>query len=105
MSVRCKFVLLFSFALYCVGCAGTFDDLRIRNQESNIYVGMTYNEVVTIVGREANTIVDTVQRGVDADGEWMIWIVGVTRGFGNSNFSSTYTFKFRNGKLIEWWKS
>jgi len=98
------FILISIFIL--TGCATYFTDVKIRQQESKLYVGMPYESVVRIVGREPNTAYDTIKQGTDSEGKWFIWVVGASSVFySDSNAISTYTFKFRNGKLVEWWNS
>lgn len=99
-----RLALVLIFALTLTGCATYFTDVKIRKQESMLYVGMPYSEVVKIVGREPNTGYDTIRRGVDKEGEWLTWVVGQSSVFrSDSNLTTTYTFKFRNNRLAEWW--
>jgi hypothetical protein len=99
-------ILVFVAILISSGCATCFEDLHIRQQEASLYTGMSYYEVVKIVGREPNPARDTILQGTDSEGQWMTWVVGQSKLLrSNSNFTQTYHLKFRNRKLTEWWSS
>jgi hypothetical protein len=102
-----KKVLLVVLSVFVLsGCSTYFTDLHIRKQEAFLYVGMSYYDVVSIVGREPNPARDTILQGTDSGGQWMTWVVGRSNMLrANSNFCQTYHLKFRNGKLTEWWSS
>ncbi|MFA5350206.1 MAG: hypothetical protein WC357_02610 [Candidatus Omnitrophota bacterium] len=96
--------LIVPLVIILSGCATYFEDVKIGKNISQFYVGMSYEEVVKIIGREPNPARDTILQGTDSEGQWMTWVVGQSKLLmSNSNLTQTYHFKFRNGKLTEWW--
>lgn len=79
------------------GCAAIFPDIKIHRAEQNkrIYIGMSFDEVVKIVGREPY-LGETIKQ-TNALGEWLTWVIDP-----GLSWSRVYTFTFRNGYLESW---
>ena len=94
--------LILVLVMLLSGCATLFEDVAIKKaeDEGKLKIGMSYAEVVQIVGRSPSGYADLVTKEQTASGEYYIWVVN--GGPGGTNWARTYTFRFRNGRLESW---
>lgn len=97
-----KLFCLLLLAVVLNGCATMFEDVKIyqAEQQGLLKVGMPYNEVVKLVGREPNTLSDYCRKENRSDGEYFTWIVN--GGSMGTNFARTYKFEFKEWRLSSW---
>lgn len=96
-----KITISLFFVAILISCATALPDVRINKaeKEGRIYLGMTFEEVVSIVGFKPG-IYDVWVSGRDSLGSYQLWGVNAR---GGGNLFRTYWFKFRDGKLVEYW--
>ena len=97
-----KSLIVLVLCLGLCGCATMFEDIKISQaeQQGKFYIGMPTSEVATIIGRQPNNIIDAFKTENTSDGIYKIWVVN--GGGMGGNFVRTYTFKFKDDKLVSW---
>ena len=102
--MRIFFVILVAFMVSLSGCATvTANRITTADTQGKLYVGMDFNDVVTIVGRQPNSFSDVYKETVNGDGVYKVWIVnGRCDAVGSLPSYRFYEFNFENDKLTEW---
>jgi len=93
---------VFTAAFMLTGCATCFEDVKITKaiKDKRIYIGMTKDEVIGVIGRKPLLGVDKVLHEHKVDSTYTTWIIN-GGGIGG-NLVGTYTLVFKDDKLIEW---
>jgi len=79
-----------------------FADVALNKaaMRGDIKAGMYVGEISEIIGREPSRYLDVWRVENTENGQYTTWIVnGMTP---NQNWSCTYEFRFRNGRLVSW---
>jgi len=97
-----KTLLFVAIAFILSGCATMFTDVKITKaiEEKRIYVGMTMDEAMAVIGRKPLVAVDKLSGEKKEDGTYAEW--SINGGGMGGNLMGTYTLVFKDGKLIEW---
>ena len=82
------------------GCATLFSDVAVTDaiKQGKIYVGMSLDQLIAIVGHRPNQFQDRFQVRNDASGETLEWIPSAKEG----TLWNSYMFTFKNRRLVSW---
>jgi hypothetical protein len=99
-----KPIYLFAMVILLSGCAvNTASRIKSAYLYSAFYEGMSFDQVVKLVGRRPSAKLDTYELSFTSAGVISIrWVVGAKLSNGGWEPFDSYEFKFVNRKLVDW---
>lgn len=102
-----RYIIVLCCCVCLLGCAAvTAQKITNADTQGKFRIGMPFNEVVALIGRQPSTFADIYEVNQKEDGEHKRWFVnGKSSGGNMPGMMRYYDFEFVNDKLVSWtWK-